>query len=68
MPMTEITYGKVKGSLDFGEIIYQEGCMAIHSVSFTYKGIDYFGELMADVNLNGPIFDDELIRQVYEAK
>ena len=66
MPMKEITYGQVKSTLDFGEIVDQDGCMATHAVYFTHEGIDYCGDLVSDVELNGLIEDEEVIYNVYE--
>ena len=66
LPMEEITYGQVKSTLEFGEIVDQDGSMATHAVYFTHEGIDYCGDLVSDVELNGLIEDEEVIYNVYE--
>jgi len=68
MPMTKITYGEVKDSIEFGEVVEQDGCWATHLVAFTYEGKEYTGGIHSDPYLNGTIYDDEVIDYVEENK
>jgi hypothetical protein len=61
MHMKKITYGDVKDSIEFGEVVEQDGCWATHLVAFTYKGKEYTGGIQTDPYLNGIIYDDEVI-------
>lgn len=66
--MKEITYGDVKDSIEFGEVVEQDGCWATHLVAFTYEGKEYTGGMQTDPYLNGIIYDDEVIDYVEENK
>ena len=66
--MTKITYGEVKDSIEFGEVVEQDGCWATHLVAFTYEGKEYTGGIHSDPYLNGTIYDDEVIDYVEENK
>ena len=66
--MTEIEYGKVKDSVDFVDMFDSDGCWAFHTVTFTHEGKEYIGTLQADPNLNGIIYDDEMIEDIEENK
>lgn len=64
--MKEIKYGEVKDSLDFVEVSEQHGDWAVHTVTFSYKGKEYYGSLQSDPHLNGTIYDDEFIEDIEE--
>ena len=62
--ITSISYGKVKDTVDFIQIEDQDGCWASHLVEFTHEDVEYTGLLQADANLNGTIYDEELIESI----
>lgn len=57
----KFTYGEIKDSIEFGEVVEQDGCWATHLVAFTYEGKEYTGAIQSDPDLNGKIYDDEVI-------
>ena len=60
----KFTYGEIKDSKEFGDVVEEDDGWALHAIAFTYEGQEYTGAVQSDRDLNGTISNDQAIEYV----